>query len=106
MLFSNVACVACGTTVGKLSSIVYSTVSYLYTVHTHAHTISCVPTRKQAVSSLLDVLVEQYECSCSQTDIQRMELIVMQKLEFRITPVTPLDFLKIVSLQLSAMPYL
>ena len=54
-------------------------------------------TSLQAVSSVLDTLVDQYECECTQTDIQRMELVIMQKLEFNLTTVTPLDFLKIVS---------
>jgi len=55
--------------------------------------------QSEAVESLLSVLVHQYECACSGRDIQRMELIVMQKLEFRLSTATPLDFLETVSMQ-------
>lgn len=36
-------------------------------------------------------------CGCSCVDIQRMELIVMQKLEFDLVRTAPLEFLQIVS---------
>lgn len=54
----------------------------------------------QALQSLLEVLVQGYGCEFSQRDIQRMELIVMQKLDFKLTNYTPHDFLKMVGLQL------
>ena len=41
--------------------------------------------------------MEQSGCGCSTVDIQRMELIVMQKLEFNLVRSAPLDFLRIVS---------
>lgn len=50
--------------------------------------------RPEAVPSLLEALVGRYGCACSQADIQRMELLIMKKLEFRLSTVTPLDFLK------------
>ncbi len=50
----------------------------------------------QALQTLLDVLVQGYGCQFSQRDIQRMELIVMQKLDFKLTNYTPHDFLKMV----------
>ncbi|XP_065885608.1 cyclin-I-like [Dysidea avara] len=43
----------------------------------------------------LEQLVEQSGCGCSTVDIQRMELIVMQKLEFNLVRSAPLDFLRI-----------
>ena len=46
----------------------------------------------------LEQLVEQSGCGCSAVDIQRMELIVMQKLDFNLVRSAPLDFLRIVSL--------
>lgn len=51
----------------------------------------------QVVQSLLSVLVEGYGCEFTQRDVQRMELIIMQKLDFKLTSYTSLDFLKIVS---------
>ena len=51
----------------------------------------------QVVQSLLSVLVEGYGCEFTQRDVQRMELIIMQKLDFKLTNYTAHDFLKIVS---------
>ena len=50
----------------------------------------------QVVQSLLSVLVEAYGCEFTQRDVQRMELIIMQKLDFKLTNYTAHDFLKIV----------
>ncbi|XP_064405622.1 cyclin-I-like [Halichondria panicea] len=50
--------------------------------------------KAEALQSLLEVLVQGYGCEFSQRDIQRMELIVMQKLDFKLTNYTPHDFLK------------
>ena len=50
------------------------------------------------VQSLLSVLVDGYGCEFTQRDVQRMELIIMQKLDFKLTNYTAHDFLKIVSL--------
>ena len=45
----------------------------------------------------LHQLVQESGCGCSTVDIQRMELIVMQKLEFNLVRAAPLEFLQIVS---------
>ena len=50
----------------------------------------------QVVDSLLDVLVSHYVSGCHVQDIQRMELLVMQKLDFDLNTLTSLDFLKAV----------
>ena len=50
----------------------------------------------KVVSSLLGVLVGHYVSECSLQDLQRMELLVMQKLNFNLTSLTALDFLKTV----------
>ena len=51
----------------------------------------------QALSSLTENAALRYGVECSERDIQRMELIVMQKLDFKLYDITtPLDFLKMV----------
>lgn len=50
------------------------------------------------IDNLLEVLVDQYGCECNRRDIQRMELIVMHKLEFDLSRPTAQDFLKSVSI--------
>ena len=50
----------------------------------------------QNVPSLHEV-VKESGCGCSCVDIQRMELIVMQKLDFDLVRAAPLEFLQIVS---------
>ena len=47
----------------------------------------------QAVISLLDILLERYGCDWSRRDIQRMELVIMQQLEFHLSRPTVLDFI-------------
>ena len=42
--------------------------------------------------------MDQYGCECNRRDIQRMELIVMHKLEFDLNRPTAQDFLKSVSI--------
>ena len=49
-------------------------------------------------------LLQNYRCEFSARDVYRMELIVMQKLDFKLTNHTPYDFLKIVSILL--VPFL
>ncbi len=44
-----------------------------------------------------EILVENYSCDCSQRDIQRMELIIMQKLEFQLYRPTIDEFIDSVS---------
>ena len=46
---------------------------------------------------VLSAMLQNYNCEFSDRDIHRMELIVMQKLDFKLTHHTPYDFLKIVS---------
>ena len=46
---------------------------------------------------LLHQIVKESGCGCNCIDIQRMELIVMQKLEFDLVRAAPLEFLQIVS---------
>ena len=51
--------------------------------------------KAEALSSLTENAALRYGVECSEKDIQRMELIVMQKLDFRLYDITtPLDFLK------------
>jgi len=52
----------------------------------------------QSVEVVLSALLQNYSCEFSARDVYRMELIVMQKLDFKLTNHTPYDFLKIVSL--------
>ena len=47
--------------------------------------------------TLLDTLVDKYGCECTKKDIQKMELIIMQKLEYQLTRPTIQDFIKTVS---------
>ena len=44
--------------------------------------------------TLLDILIDKYGCECSRRDIQRMELIIMQKLEFHLSRPTIEDFIR------------
>lgn len=55
----------------------------------HIHHLQNVPSLHQ--------LVQESGCGCSSVDIQRMELIVMQKLDFNLVRAAPLEFLQIVS---------
>lgn len=59
------------------------------------YTAAKLEEKAEVVQSLLSVLVEGYGCEFTQRDVQRMELIIMQKLDFKLTCHTPLDFLKI-----------
>ena len=51
----------------------------------------------QSVELVLSAMLQNYNCEFSGRDVYRMELIVMQKLDFKLTNHTPYDFLKIVS---------
>lgn len=68
-------------------------------VSTVFHVVLHVSFLSQALQTLLEMLVQGYGCEFSQRDIQRMELIVMQKLDFKLTNYTPHDFLKMVGSQ-------
>ena len=57
----------------------------------------CVPLGLQSVETVVSDLVRNYSCAFTPRDIHRMELIIIQKLDFKITTNTPYDFLKIVS---------
>lgn len=59
------------------------------------YTAAKLEEKAEVVQSLLSVLVEGYGCEFTQRDVQRMELIIMQKLDFKLTSYTSLDFLKI-----------
>ncbi len=47
---------------------------------------------------MLTAMLQNYNCEFSARDVYRMELIVMQKLDFKLTNHTPYDFVKIVSI--------
>ena len=51
----------------------------------------------QCVETVLAAIAQNYSCEFSTRDVHRMELIVMQKLDFKLNSYTLYDFLKIVS---------
>lgn len=59
------------------------------------YTAAKLEEKADVVQSLLSVLVDGYGCEFTQRDVQRMELIIMQKLDFKLTNYTAHDFLKI-----------
>lgn len=49
------------------------------------------------MDTVLAVMVQNYNCQFSARDVHRMELVITQKLDFKLNSYTLYDFLKIVS---------